>query len=194
MSEENKEEVPAFRISPKRVDDSWKEEVRREREAAARVAAGAVPAASPAAQQEASGPAPKNSAAPEAAEPGENPKEQKAAGGVGEQQQTKIFMTFLAGLAQQCLMQMGEMESPYSGQREMDMQGARYTIELLATIQNKTKNNLSPEESEALNDAIHDLKIRYIEITQELQRQVQAKAGGGAVRPGPGGSIPGMKR
>ena len=33
--DETKEAIPAFKFSPKKVDDSWKEEARKEREAAA---------------------------------------------------------------------------------------------------------------------------------------------------------------
>ncbi len=217
-NEEKKDEVPAVRFSEKKVDDSWKEEVRREREAAARAAAGKPEPrkASPASAKAPAAPTSAASAAPSSAagEADAEDMEEAEEGGEGEaapdanapklsaaeQQQSKIFMNFLAGLAQQTLMQMGEMESPFTGQREVDLQGARYTIELLATVQNKTKGNLLPDEASALKDAIHDLKMRFVEVTQEVQRQMQAKAAGGpggmggGLRPGPGGSIPGGKR
>ena len=208
-NEEKKEDVPAFRFSEKRVDDSWKEEVRRERELAAKAAAGPAaggkaPAApkSPASQQQSQAPG----ASPEDEELEDDTLAPAAPAAksnlsAAEQQQSKIFMNFLAGLAQQTLMQMGEIESPFTGQREVDLQGARYTIELLSTIQHKTRTNLLPEEESALKDAIHDLKMRYVEVTQEVQRQMQAQAakggpGGapGGLRPGPGGTIPGGKR
>src|SRR5438105_202567 len=48
-SDEKKDEIPAFKFSQKKVDDSWKEEVRREREAAARAAAAQRPQAASAA-------------------------------------------------------------------------------------------------------------------------------------------------
>jgi hypothetical protein len=205
MSEEEKpkEEIPPVKFSPKRVDDSWKEEVRREREAA-KAAAQAKPAATaarPAAAQAHPGAQAGDGGAPKSETPAEQSAPAKPQGTPAEQAQTKIFMTFLAGLAQQALMQMGEIESPFSGQREVDLQGARYTIELLHTIQAKTKGNLSQEEETNLTEVIHDLKMRYVELAQEVQRQMAAqamKAGpggpGGAAggrRPGPGGTIPG---
>ena len=51
--EEEKQDIPAFRISDKRVDDSWKEEVKREREQAA--AAKAAQKTPPAAEAAAAG-------------------------------------------------------------------------------------------------------------------------------------------
>lgn len=179
------EEIPVFRISEKKVDDSWKEEARREREAAAKAASSARPApaeASPAAQS-----------AEEASRAAGKPAQKEGgAKSAASDQAAKIFMNFLAGLAQQALMQLGEIESPFSGQRELDINGARYTLELLAVIQAKTKGNLSAEESQALGEALRDLKMRYIEVANEVQRQMEAqleKSGG--KRPGPGGTIPG---
>jgi hypothetical protein len=182
--DEPKGEIPTFRITEKKVDDSWKEEVRREREAAKGVGAthpgtqkapqsdtGAAGSAQPAR------PAGSDAAPAPSSEAGGTPKAgSRQPAKASPEQQTKIFMTFLAGLAQQALMQIGEIENPYTGQRELDLQGARYTIELLATIQAKTKGNLTEDEEGSLADTIHDLKMRYIEVVNEVQRQQAARA------------------
>ena len=182
-------DIPTHRFSQKKVDDSWKEEVRRERAAVDK----AVPPEHRSGQPGAAD-MPKASGQPaQSSQTGDTAELPKAT--AAEQQQSKIFMTFLAGLAQQTLMQLGEIESPFSGQREVDLQGARYSIELLTTIQIRTKNNLTADETNALTEALHDLKVRYVEIAKEAQRQMQAqlqKAGQpGGLRPGPGGSVPG---
>lgn len=185
-----KEDIPTFRITEKKVDDSWKEEARREKEAAARAAGPAKPRAEPMPNQPATA-----KAAPSAEAP--KPEGEAPAKSPAEQQQAKIFMTFLAGLAQQALMQLGEIENPYTGQQDLDLQGARYTIELLATIQAKTKGNLTPNEDQSLTETIHDLKLRYVEVANEVQRQMAAQmqkgapGAGGGLRPGPGGAIGG---
>jgi hypothetical protein len=178
------EDIPRFRISPKKVDDSWKEEARREREQP-------VPAAPPRVAPAAAQPTPAAGKAPSKEAPQKQPQAPKAS--AADEQQSKIFMTFLAGLAQQTLMQLGEIESPFSGQRELDLNGARYTIELLAVLQKKTQGNLTTEEAAAITEAIHDLKMRYVEIANEVQRQMAAQVQKGAAgkRPGPGGTIPG---
>ena len=210
-NEPKKEEIPAFKISDKKVDDSWKEEVRREREAAAHAPAGAPRAPSPAgAGRDASAKRPKDEPAapaeasshppagtgPESAAAGAKP-----AANAAEQQASKIFLNFLAGLAQQALMQLGEIESPFTGQREVDLQGARYTIELLAVIEARTKGNVTDDEAAALKDAIQDLRMRFVQVNQEMQRQMAAQAAqamktgpGGGMRPGPGGTIGGKRR
>ncbi|MFH0938434.1 MAG: DUF1844 domain-containing protein [Planctomycetota bacterium] len=163
------EEIPTFRISPKKVDDSWKEEVRREQKAADATGGYNTP----------SGKSINNpDSATKAAVPrevGKTVEAPQSALSAAEQQQSKIFMTFIAGLAQQALMQLGEIESPFTGQREVDLQGARYSIELLSILQIKTKGNLTKEEAAALTEALRDLKMRYIEIANEMQRQMAAQ-------------------
>jgi len=186
MSDDPKEnEIPAIRFAEKKVDDSWKEEMRREREAAAAKKAEAQKAAAPRPAESAEAPQTGDDATAPAAV--ESAKPEKPKGTPQEQQQTKIFMTFLAGLAQQALMQLGEMENPYSGQAELDLQGARYTVELLNTIAVKTKGNLTEEEAQSLGATIQDLRQRYVEIANEMQRQMAQKGGLG----GPGGALPG---
>lgn len=211
--DEKKDEIPAFKFTDKKkVDDSWKEEVRREREAAAaRIAAqqkavapieaalkDAAPGKSvaPAGKTTFDSPAPESAdaeipavpdpASPTSATPGAGSTAPAAKPQTAiEQQQTKIFLNFLEGLAQQALMQLGEMENPYTGQAEMDLQGARYTLELLATIQVKTKGNLSEGEAKALGTVLNDLRQTFTVIAQEMQRQMAAqKLAGGPMPPG----------
>ena len=201
-SDEKKEEIPAYKFSQKKVDDSWKEEVRREREAAARAAtakerAHAAPPAQTPPSAASTPPAAKQSAAQANVAPkgtvsdapaGDAPVEK--AQSPQEAAQTKIFLNFIDGLAQQTLMQLGELENPYTGQAELDLQGARYTIELLSVISAKTKGNLTETEQKALTGVVQDLRTHFAAIAQEVQRQMQAQAAkGGAKRPGPGGTV-----
>lgn len=191
--DETKEAIPAFKFSPKKVDDSWKEEARKEREAVAAARAAAAKAAAPAPEPTPAAPGTEGAAsapdaaasATEAPKAGDAPpaKQQSPI----EAQQTKIFLHFIDGLAQQALMQMGELENPYTGQAEMDLQGARYTIELLAVISAKTNGNLNDTESKALTGVLTDLKSHFATIAQEMQRQMAAQKG--AMRPGPGGTL-----
>lgn len=195
---EPNDEIPSFRITEKRVDDSWKEEMRREKSAVP--AAPAAPKAPEepkpaAASAETEGAAEAETEAPEEGQgegaPVEAPKFQ---GTPAEQAQSKIFMQFIGGLAQQALMQLGQMPNPYSGQAELDMKGARYTIELLNVVQLRTKGNLTPDEQRMLAGTLQDLKMAYGEIAAELQRQMAEQAmqqGGPGMKPGPGGVIPG---
>lgn len=164
-------EIPRFRFDGlKKVDSSWKEEVRKQREA--------VGAASP------SPVSPKAAGAGEARATGAG--DTAAAEAKGTPQGSKVFLHFLASLAQQGLMQMGEVAHPYSGQREVDLEGAQYTIELLGVLQERTKGRLSDQETRVLNEALRELRLAYVEISREVARQMQEQALKGG-KGGPGG-------
>ena len=43
---------------------------------------------------------------------------------------------------------------------------ARQTIDLLALLQDKTRGNLSGDEERVLEQALYDLRIRYVEVSK----------------------------
>jgi hypothetical protein len=98
-----------------------------------------------------------------------------------EQLVQSIYMT--------AMMQLGA--ATHEGQQpQVDILGARQSIDMLGVLSEKTKGNLTPEESRLLDSALFELRMAFLEITQALARSAAAKAPGGA-RPGPGGPGPG---
>jgi hypothetical protein len=43
---------------------------------------------------------------------------------------------------------------------------ARQTIELLALLQDKTRNNLTGDEERVLEQGLYDLRMRYVEVSK----------------------------
>jgi hypothetical protein len=72
-------------------------------------------------------------------------------------------------------------------QPQVDILGARQSIDMLAVLEEKTKGNLSVEEERLLESALFELRMAFLEVTQALARSAAAKAPGGAGRPGPVG-------
>jgi hypothetical protein len=70
------------------------------------------------------------------------------------------FMNFLGGLASQALMQFGEVPNPISGKREANPEYARYTVQLLEILLEKTKGNRTSEEEQYLVGMITDFRRR----------------------------------
>ena len=70
------------------------------------------------------------------------------------------FLNFLSGLGSQALMQLGEIPNPASGQREANIPFAKYSIELLHVLKEKTDGNRSDEESQYLESMLGDLDTR----------------------------------
>jgi hypothetical protein len=72
-------------------------------------------------------------------------------------------------------------------QPQVDILGARQSIDMLQVLEEKTKGNLSPEESRLLESALFELRMAFLEVTQALARSAASKAPGGPGRPGPTG-------
>jgi hypothetical protein len=83
------------------------------------------------------------------------------------------------------MMQLGA--ATHEGQQpQVDILGARQSVDMLGVLEEKTKGNLTSEESRLLDSALFELRMAFLEITQALARSAAAKAPAGA-RPGPGG-------
>jgi hypothetical protein len=76
------------------------------------------------------------------------------------------------------LVQLGFMGQEGQEQRRIDIIGARLSIDALALLQEKTKGNLTAAEATLLEDALYDLRMKYLEVANALARAVQAPSGG----------------
>lgn len=83
------------------------------------------------------------------------------------------------------LMQLGMMPAERGAQAQVDIIGARHTIDTLAYLQEKTKGNLTGEESDVLETVLYQLRMRYIEVTNAIAQSAHTKGEGE-----PGGSGP----
>jgi hypothetical protein len=73
-------------------------------------------------------------------------------------------------------------------QPQVDILGARQSIDMLSVLEEKTKGNLSIEETRLLESALFELRMAFLEVTQALARSAASKAApGGPGRPGPVG-------
>jgi Domain of unknown function (DUF1844) len=84
------------------------------------------------------------------------------------------------------LMQLGMMPAERGAQPQVDIIGARHTIDTLAMLQEKTKGNLAKEEENVLETVLYQLRMRYVELTNAIARSAQNPAAG---QPGPGSII-----
>jgi len=73
------------------------------------------------------------------------------------------FVHFVSGIAAQTLMQLGDIENPFAGGKKVDLESARYSIDVIAMLEEKTKGNLTPDEERYLKAALHDLRMRFVE-------------------------------
>jgi len=76
------------------------------------------------------------------------------------------FSAFVISLSTQALIQLGEVPSPVSGQVERDLVVAKQMIDILGMLREKTRGNLDQGEEKLLEDALYDLRIRYVEAVK----------------------------
>jgi Domain of unknown function (DUF1844) len=85
------------------------------------------------------------------------------------------------------IMQLGG--ATHEGQQpQVDIMGARQSVDMLAVLAEKTRGNLSTDEARLLDSAIFELRMAFLEVTQALARSAAAKAGQPG-QPNPGPSI-----
>ena len=87
------------------------------------------------------------------------------------------FEKFVASLYMSSLMQLG-LAAPQGAKPQVDLLGARQTIDTLAILQDKTKGNLTPAEQNMLQNCLYELRMAYLEVTNLLAHPPQ---GGSAV-------------
>ncbi|MBI3022048.1 MAG: DUF1844 domain-containing protein [Candidatus Omnitrophica bacterium] len=120
----------------KRVDESWKEQADREKHVAGQPSG---PSVQP------GGPAAETGVRPEAAGPPE-----------------ARFDLFVSGLAMEAFIALGDMPHPTTRKQATNLPQAKYLIDLLGVLENKTKGNLSVDEERLLKDALYQLRMRYL--------------------------------
>lgn len=82
------------------------------------------------------------------------------------------FLSLVQDLYATCLMQLGAEIQP--GQRaQLDLEGARETIDLLGLLQEKTHGNLQPAEDSMLDRALYELRLAYVDVQRAATSRVQ---------------------
>ncbi len=81
------------------------------------------------------------------------------------------LLQFISGMTAQTLMHLGAMTNPMSGKIETDLVNAKYSIDLLGILQEKTRGNLTEEESEYLGNALYQLRMSYVQATQRQKQE-----------------------
>ena len=90
------------------------------------------------------------------------------------------FERFMASLYMTAMMQLGLMHEQ-GGQPQIDIIGARQTIDTISLLSEKTKGNLTPVEANFMQTSLYELRMAYVEVTNALARPPQAA--GGNVKP-----------
>jgi hypothetical protein len=72
------------------------------------------------------------------------------------------FIVHVFHLASQVGMALGETENPLTRKRETDLRAARFLIDTLAMLEEKTRGNRTGEEDEYIAGVLANLKLVYV--------------------------------
>jgi len=80
------------------------------------------------------------------------------------------FIEFVMMHAQNAALFLGQIPNPKTGEGEVNLDLARMFIDQLAMIQEKTRGNLTNEESTVLRNALSNLQMVYVEVAREAPK------------------------
>lgn len=110
----------------------------------------------------------------------------------GERMPEMNFERLVQSLYMQTILQLGGA-AERGQQPQIDLLGARQSIDMLGVIAAKTKGNLSEGEQRLVDSALFEMRMAFLDVTQALARQSAARQGG-AVPPVPAGGGPRIVR
>ena len=71
---------------------------------------------------------------------------------------------------------LGAIPHPVTGQKSVDLDTGRYWIDVLQMLQDKTRNNLSAQESRLFESVLSDLKMQYVALARATEEKLKAQA------------------
>src|SRR5580765_7744268 len=79
------------------------------------------------------------------------------------------FIEFVMMQAQNAALFLGQIPNPQTGKGEVNLELAKMFIDQLGMIQDKTRGNLSNEETAVLRNALSNLQMAFVEVSREVR-------------------------
>lgn len=77
------------------------------------------------------------------------------------------FLNYISSLGFQAMVFLGEIPSPVTEKIEKNLDQAKFLIDTLIMIREKTKGNLNKQEEDLLNASVYQLELKFIEEKQK---------------------------
>lgn len=78
------------------------------------------------------------------------------------------FTLFLESLIVNAYMSMGLLRNPYAPEMPVDLQAAKQMIDLIVMLEDKTRGNLTEEETDFVTAHLGELKLKYLQRSKAL--------------------------
>jgi len=74
--------------------------------------------------------------------------------------------TLVNSLMTQVLLYLGEL-APRGAEPQVNLDMAKFNIDLLGVVEEKTKGNLTPDEQKMLDTALYETRMRYVQVASQ---------------------------
>jgi len=94
--------------------------------------------------------------------------------GEGEKAQKKnvrpeaSFAGLLLMISSTALVHLGEVPDPISGEKQPDLDQAKWAVDTLGLLKEKTEGHLSAEEEGLLDELLYDIRMRYLKAIGKI--------------------------
>ena len=90
-----------------------------------------------------------------------------ASGATRERQAPEAsFATLVNSLMTQVLLYLGEL-APRGVEPQVNLDMAKFNIDLLGVLEEKTRGNLAPDEQKLLDTALYETRMRYVQVASQ---------------------------
>ena len=81
------------------------------------------------------------------------------------------FVGYITSLAFQAVIFLGEVPHPLTEKIEKNLKQAKFLIDTLLLVREKTKGNLTAQETDTLNAFIYELQMKFVGVSEKEQKQ-----------------------
>jgi hypothetical protein len=81
------------------------------------------------------------------------------------------FVEFVMMQAQNAALFLGQIPNPQTGKGEVNLELAKMFIDQLGMIQEKTRGNLTNEETAVLRNTLSNLQMAFVEVSKETREE-----------------------
>jgi len=79
------------------------------------------------------------------------------------------FMNYITSLGFQAMIFLGEVPNPVTNETDKNLEQAKFLIDTMSVLKEKTKGNLSTQEENLLNASVYELQMKYVELIEQEQ-------------------------
>lgn len=75
------------------------------------------------------------------------------------------FAVIVSTIATQALVSLGKIKNPLTNKKQVDLESAEFSVDLLQVLTEKTRGNLTDTEKRYLDGVLYQLRMAYVEAT-----------------------------